>query len=162
MKVPLGEGVICNLPFVLLKLAATMASKWGRSLSISCGLAPDTGTFLFFSSDLSSFTGKICHKLLRSRWKLPISKSHLPFMSSIRLSIFCANATSWGVGGLFLLMEAAGLEAALKVNLRGVWDLDELVGLGAPLELVLVLPGRQLEAALEQLGGAGPGSKMGN
>ena len=62
----------------------------------------------------------------------------LPFISSILPSIFWAKATSWGVGGLFLLSEtAAGLDAALKVTLMGVWARDppELVGLGAPLEL---------------------------
>ena len=67
-------------------------------------------------------------------------------MSSILLSIFCANATSWGVGGhpsglfLLILREAAAwpswLEAALKVSLMGVWARDppELVGLRTPLE----------------------------
>ena len=63
----------------------------------------------------------------------------LPFISSILPSIFWAKATSWGVGGLFLLSDTAvaGLEAALKVTLMGVWARDppELVGLGAPLEL---------------------------
>ena len=68
-------------------------------------------------------------------------------MSSILLSIFCAKATSWSVGGLFLLKgvaTVAGLDAEPKVNLIGVWAREppELVGLGlgAPLELVLVPP----------------------
>ena len=60
----------------------------------------------------------------------------VPFMSSILESIFCAKATSMGVGGL---PQFLGL-LALKVNLKGVWDLEppELVGLGlgAPLELL--------------------------
>ena len=58
-------------------------------------------------------------------------------MSSILESIFCAKATSIGVGGLLLWF--LGL-LALKVNLKGVCDLEppELVGLGlgAPLELL--------------------------
>ena len=49
-----------------------------------------------------------------------------------------AKCTSRSVGVLFLLSEdaAAGLEAALKVTLMGVWARDppEFVGLGAPLE----------------------------
>ena len=86
----------------------------------------------------------------------------LPFISSILPSIFWAKATSWGVGGLFLLSEtaAAGLEAALKVTLMGVWARDppELVGLGAPLELgaggplVVELDTPDVEGVLEGAG----------
>lgn len=141
IKVPLDDGVICNLLPAPPLLKATIASKWGRNLSINWGLAPDTVKFRFFNSDLSSLT----------------------FMSSILLSIFWARAVSCNVGGLLRLnvvqVTAAGLQgAAPNVNLSGVWALDELVGLG--LELALLVPGAQL--LLEELvDDEGAGNNMG-